>query len=113
MADEEAYHCLGQSPSKRHGSDGGIAEEERQITLRLFRRDSYWVIAVADNGRGIPPEQSKRLFDPFFTTKEKGSGIGLALAKRLVESFGAMLSYEGSDGGRGAVFSISLPLLKS
>lgn len=91
----------------------GIAEEERQITLRLFRRDSYWVIAVADNGRGIPPEQSKRLFDPFFTTKEKGSGIGLALAKRLVESFGAMLSYEGSDGGRGAVFSISLPLLKS
>lgn len=91
----------------------GLPEEERRIGIRLFRRDSSWVIAVADRGRGIPPELSKRLFDPFFTTKEKGSGIGLALAKRLVESFGAVLSYEGSDGGRGAVFSISVPALKT
>ncbi len=91
----------------------GLPEEERQISIRLFRRDSSWVIAVADRGRGIPPELSKRLFDPFFTTKEKGSGIGLALAKRLVESFGAVLSYEGSGGGRGAVFSISVPALKT
>jgi signal transduction histidine kinase len=90
----------------------GLPEDDRRITLRLFRRDSFWVIAVADSGRGIPPEVSKRLFDPFFTTKEKGSGIGLALAKRLVESFGAVLSYEGSDGVSGAVFSISVPALK-
>ncbi|MDD3981426.1 MAG: ATP-binding protein [Spirochaetales bacterium] len=89
-----------------------LPEKDRRITIRLFRRDSFWVIAVTDNGKGIAPEQSGRLFDPFFTTKEKGSGIGLALAKRLVESFGATLSYEGSDEGRGAVFSIRLPALK-
>jgi signal transduction histidine kinase len=91
----------------------GIPEAELSVTIRLFRRDAFWVIAVADKGKGIPPELSKRLFDPFFTTKEKGSGIGLALAKRLVESFGGALSYEGSDGGRGAVFSISIPAVKA
>jgi signal transduction histidine kinase len=90
----------------------GLSEDDKQITIRLFRRDSFWVIAIADNGKGIQPELSKRLFDPFFTTKEKGSGIGLALAKRLVESFGAMIRYEGSNGARGAVFSISFPILE-
>jgi len=89
----------------------GLAEDEKAISLRLFRREGFWVIAVADNGRGISPENAKRLFDPFFTTKEKGSGIGLALSKRMIESFGALLAYEGSNEGRGAVFSISLPVL--
>ncbi len=88
-----------------------LAEEERAISLRLFRREGFWVIAVADNGRGISPENAKRLFDPFFTTKEKGSGIGLALSKRITESLGAFLVYEGSNEGRGAVFSISVPVL--
>ncbi|PKL06721.1 MAG: hypothetical protein CVV53_02865 [Spirochaetae bacterium HGW-Spirochaetae-9] len=80
---------------------------ERQIALRLFRREGSWIISVIDSGRGIPAEILKRIFDPFFTTKEKGSGIGLSLAKRLVESFGGSLAYEGTDGG-GAVFSIGL-----
>ncbi len=81
---------------------------EKRIALKLFRRENNWVIAVVDSGRGVPPEILSRIFDPFFTTKEKGSGIGLALAKRLVESFGGSLTYEGGERGGGAVFLITL-----
>ncbi len=81
---------------------------EKRIALKLFRRENNWVIAVVDSGMGVPPEILSRIFDPFFTTKEKGSGIGLALAKRLVESFGGSLTYEGGDRGGGAVFLITL-----
>jgi two-component system sensor histidine kinase HydH len=81
---------------------------EKRIALKLFRRENSWVIAVVDSGRGVPPEILSRIFDPFFTTKEKGSGIGLALARRLVESFGGSLTYEGGEKGGGAVFLITL-----
>ncbi|HWR11381.1 MAG TPA: HAMP domain-containing sensor histidine kinase [Rectinemataceae bacterium] len=80
----------------------------RRIVVSLFRRENSWVIAVVDSGEGVSPEARTRMFDPFFTTKEKGSGIGLALSKRFVESFGGSLAYEGGDQGGGAVFTIAL-----
>jgi two-component system sensor histidine kinase HydH len=86
----------------------GLPEGRRRINVKLFRREASWVIAVIDSGPGVPPDVRWRMFDPFFTTKEKGSGIGLALSKRLVESFGGILAYEGGDGGSGAVFTVSL-----
>jgi signal transduction histidine kinase len=67
---------------------------ERIVCLRIFRKEGCWIISVADSGDGIPSEARQRIFDPFFSTKEKGSGIGLALAKRFVESFGGALALE-------------------
>lgn len=65
-------------------------------------------IEVADQGTGITPENLGRVFQPFFTTKAKGTGLGLAVVKRIVEAHqGELLVH--SRPGEGAVFSMLLP----
>jgi signal transduction histidine kinase len=81
-----------------------MPEGERRVSLRLFEKDKMWTVAVIDSGRGIPPELQARIFTPFFTTKEKGSGIGLSLARRFAESFGGILELESHGTSKGAVF---------
>ena len=63
---------------------------------------------VSDSGCGIAPENRSRLFEPFFTTKARGSGIGLALARRFAEQSGGTLSYMPRPGC-GSVFTLTLP----
>ncbi|HKI19082.1 MAG TPA: ATP-binding protein, partial [Isosphaeraceae bacterium] len=65
-------------------------------------------IAVRDYGPGIEPEQRPKIFDPFFTTKAKGTGLGTAIAKRIVEAHGGRIAVGDADGP-GAVFLITLP----
>lgn len=90
-----------------------VSSERQKITVRLFARHESWVIAIIDSGEGIPEAMERRIFDPFFTTKEKGSGIGLSLSRRLVESFGGNLAYEGkADGAQGAVFTLRMDMVK-
>jgi two-component system, NtrC family, sensor kinase len=69
-------------------------------------------IAVADTGKGIPPEVRTRIFDPFFTTKEvgKGTGQGLAIARTvIVDKHGGTLHFE-TEVDRGTTFYIRLPI---
>jgi two-component system, LuxR family, sensor kinase FixL len=56
-------------------------------------------VAVRDNGPGLNAEQRRRIFDPFFTTKTKGTGLGMAIAKRLVEAHGGQIAAGDSTGG--------------
>jgi len=65
--------------------------------------------AIRDNGAGIPEDVQPKVFVPNFTTKEKGSGIGLAVAKRGIESAGGTIWFE-TVVGEGTVFFIELPL---
>jgi two-component system sensor kinase FixL len=66
------------------------------------------LVAVRDNGPGLTPEQRQRIFEPFYTTKTKGTGLGMAIAKRIVEAHGGRLGVgPGSDGG--AEILITLP----
>lgn len=56
------------------------------LSLRLRRRGSQIQLLVADNGHGMAPNQVARLFEPFFTTKQdRGTGLGLALSKKIIE----------------------------
>lgn len=91
-------------------------QRQGKVTLRLSRLTTPLpggarpaaILAVADNGKGIPPGVQKRLFDPFFTTKEGGTGLGLAIAARIVEKHGGLLRYT-TELSRGTVFEIALP----
>lgn len=65
-------------------------------------------IAVRDNGPGVAPEHRPKIFDPFYTTKVKGTGLGMAIAKRIVEAHGGQMAI-GDAEGPGAVFVITLP----
>jgi signal transduction histidine kinase len=66
-------------------------------------------IAVSDTGPGVPEELREKIFYPFFTTKERGSGVGLAMAQKVVSSHGGALELE-SVGGAGATFRVRLPV---
>ncbi|SEU36104.1 GAF domain-containing protein [Stigmatella erecta] len=65
-------------------------------------------VEFTDTGSGIPAEVRARIFEPFFTTKAKGTGLGLALVKRIVEAHAGSLSLE-SQPGKGTTFRLLLP----
>jgi len=65
---------------------------------------------VRDHGRGIPPGRLDRIFEPFFTDKEQGVGLGLTLCHRIAELHGGVLSAASAGRGRGATFTLELPI---
>ena len=70
------------------------------------------VITVSDTGRGIPAEHLQNIFRPFFTTKGNGTGLGLSLARRIVEEHHGRIEVA-SSSGKGTTFSVMLPLRQS
>lgn len=77
------------------------------VLLRTFG-DGDAVVEVVDEGPGIAPECAARIFEPFFTTKERGSGLGLFVAQRIVQAHGGTIRLRPAPG-RGTVFTIRLP----
>jgi signal transduction histidine kinase len=66
-------------------------------------------LAVADSGAGVAPELRARVFEPFFTTRPGGTGLGLAVARQIVEAHGGSIAVGDRPGG-GACFTVRLPL---
>jgi signal transduction histidine kinase len=87
----------------------GMPSMERRITLSTARDGNSADLSVSDVGPGIPPERLKQVFEPFFTTKPEGMGMGLSIARAIVEAHGGHLSALNRQA-RGAAFSIRLPL---
>jgi signal transduction histidine kinase len=65
-------------------------------------------LIVADSGPGVPEELRARIFEPFFTTRSRGTGLGLAVARQIVDAHGGRLAVDERPGG-GARFRIELP----
>lgn len=86
-----------------------MPKSERKIAIRTTRIDRFADVAVSDTGPGIPPEKAKQVFEPFFTTKAQGMGIGLSIARTIIEAHGGRIWADNQTTG-GAVFHISLPL---
>jgi signal transduction histidine kinase len=60
-----------------------------------------------DNGPGLTSEQKQRIFEPFFTTKTKGTGLGMAIARRIMDAHGGRIEV-GSDNACGAQIVVTL-----
>ena len=69
-------------------------------------------VVIADTGSGIPPDQLEKVFNYYYTTKEKGVGLGLPLAHRMIEAHGGQLRLE-SQVGAGTSVTVTLPLQKA
>lgn len=67
---------------------GRKAEEGRIIQIRLAARDEGFSVTVSDNGPGVPQEDSGNIFEPYFSRKPNGMGLGLYIARLVIESYG-------------------------
>jgi len=88
--------------------EGGTLE----IRAREDAQAGAIIISVRDTGSGIAPENMARLFQPLFTTKARGIGLGLVVAKNLVEANGGTLTVQ-SEVGQGTTFTVTLPAARS
>ncbi len=78
-----------------------------EVVMRLSA--AQVIIELSDNGRGISPAHQRKIFDPGFSTKKRGWGLGLSLAKRIVEQYhGGTLQLVYSESGKGTRFQIAL-----
>ena len=78
------------------------------LTLALVPTDERLEIRISDTGTGIPEDHLERIFEPFYTTKTRGTGLGLHLARRVIEGHHGELRVE-SEAGRGSTFIIDIP----
>ncbi|MCL2417062.1 MAG: ATP-binding protein, partial [Bacteroidales bacterium] len=82
--------------------------ENPQLKISLSTSERQALIAIQDNGNGIPAEIHNHIFEPNFTTKTSGMGLGLAIAKNIIEQFGGTISFETEE--KKTVFFVRLPL---
>ena len=82
--------------------------EKPSIRIQCENGDGTLKLTVRDNGPGLDAEQRRNVFQPFFTTKSKGTGLGMAIVKRIIEAHGGDICV--SDCSDGAEFRIKLPL---
>ncbi|MEQ8375565.1 MAG: ATP-binding protein [Roseibium aggregatum] len=96
----------------RNGADATAGEEAGEVKLHAERQGTELVLAISDNGPGIPEDLKERIFDPFFSTKTSsgGMGLGLAISMRLAEDLGGSLSVR-ANTPKGAIFELRLPAL--
>jgi signal transduction histidine kinase len=86
-----------------------VGQTDGRIEVQARLVDGSVVVVVRDNGPGLAADIATRVFDPFFTTRDAGSGLGLALTRRVVQECGGAVS-AGNHPDGGAVFTVSLPV---
>lgn len=79
---------------------------------KTFGGAPAWQLSIADNGPGMTPEQRQKIFDPFFTTKPSGTGLGMAISKRIIEEHGGTIAVS-TTRALGTEIVITLPVSPS
>ena len=87
--------------------------KEGTIDFELFNLEDSLIIEITDSGRGIERNKFKSIFEPGYTTKQRGWGLGLSLAKRIIEEYHhGKIFVKSSELGLGTTFRIELPTTK-
>jgi len=87
-------------------SDGG------ELMVKTQRRDAEAVVEICDTGHGIAPERLPQLFEAYHSSRPRGSGLGLPIAKKIIDAHKGTISVN-SEPGKGTCFTIRLPLQAS
>jgi signal transduction histidine kinase/CheY-like chemotaxis protein/ABC-type uncharacterized transport system substrate-binding protein len=111
-----AYHAMRESGGVLSVSlaETVIHPADDRVAARSIPPGNYACLTVSDTGAGIPERIQARIFEPYFTTKAKneGTGIGLSVARGIIESHGGLITLE-SEPGRGATFQVLIPILQT
>ena len=83
--------------------------ENRIISIRTSRVEEFAELSVSDRGSGIPEDKQKEIFEPFYTSKAQGMGMGLSIARTIIEAHKGRIWAESVPDG-GALLGIRLPL---
>ena len=86
-------------------------EGKGKVEISLEKEGDFAKVIIKDTGVGISKENLKKIFDPFYTTKERGTGLGLAVVKRILEDHRGIIEVV-SEKGEGTTFIVKLPLAK-
>jgi signal transduction histidine kinase/HAMP domain-containing protein len=90
-----------------------VSNDGGEIAIKTAVEDSTATIEISDNGKGIPDQVLARMFEPFFTTKkDKGTGLGLPITRKIIESHNGQIHIQ-SEEGEGTKVTVSLPLTAS
>jgi C4-dicarboxylate-specific signal transduction histidine kinase len=88
----------------------GVTDRSHALLIRTYKDETHQiVVAVKDNGVGIPAGTTDRLFDAFFSTKPNGLGIGLSVCRSIIGDHGGRLLATNNTGEPGATFQFTLP----
>lgn len=80
------------------------------LTAVIYEEQEWVCVDISDTGHGIPSSKFKKVFQPGFTTKKRGWGLGLSLAKRIIDNYhGGKIFVKDSTIGKGTTFTIKLP----
>ena len=91
-----------------------IEDEEGRITVTAWKEEGQVFIEVEDTGRGIEGQQWNNIFRPGYSTKKRGWGLGLSLARRVIDSYhGGRLELVSSTVGEGSTFRIEIPAARA
>lgn len=82
------------------------------LSVKIFPEDKFVKIKISDSGKGIPKHLYKKIFEPGYTSKKRGWGLGLSLAKRIIEDYHkGKIKVLSSEIGKGTTFQISLRMV--
>lgn len=84
---------------------------EGHIMVQLTRQEHHALVTITDNGQGIPEDQINKVFRPNFTTKSSGTGLGLAMCSKMIESMDGEIYFD-TELDRGSTFYVKIPLLR-